>query len=415
MKKLVGILLIVLISCGTNKKNNISREMNAAELLGNPDYQAICYGGYRTGSREVEPTIEELKEDMRILSALNIKMIRTYNVHHEEASNLLKAIRELKKEEEEFEMYVILGAWIDCKNAWTGLEPNHDQESDRNATEIEEAIRLTKLYPEIVKVISVGNEAMVNWAASYYVRPGIILKWVNYLQEAKRKGLLPESLWITSSDNFASWGGGDPSYHVEDLKQLIAAVDYLSVHTYPMHDTHYNPIFWGQKAEEQQLTEKQKVNAMMVRARNYAIDQYNKVVMYMKSTGVSKPVHIGETGWATLDHDLYGKKGSKATDEYKAGIYYRMMREWSNANGISCFYFEAFDEKWKDSHNPAGSENHFGLINLKSEAKYALWDQVDQGVFKHLKRDGRPIRKTYGGIEKALWLDVEVPSQIIGN
>ena len=63
--------------------------------------------------------------------------------------------------------------------------------------------------------------------------------------------------------------------------------------------------------------------------------------------------------------------------------------------------FEAFDEQWKDSSNPLGSENHFGLINLEAQAKYALWKMVDQGFFKGLTRDGKPITKTYNGNEKA--------------
>ncbi|MEI2710582.1 MAG: hypothetical protein V9E96_16445 [Chitinophagaceae bacterium] len=33
--------------------------------------------------------------------------------------------------------------------------------------------------------------------------------------------------------------------------------------------------------------------------------------------GIKKPVHIGETGWATVCNELYGNNGSKATDEYK--------------------------------------------------------------------------------------------------
>ena len=56
------------------------------------------------------------------------------------------------------------------------------------------------------------------------------------------------------------------------------------------------------------------------------------------------------------------------------------MREWTDAKGISCFYFEAFDEQWKDANHPEGSENHFGLITLDGQAKYALWDLVDSGI-----------------------------------
>ena len=61
------------------------------------------------------------------------------------------------------------------------------------------------------------------------------------------------------------------------------------MHTYPMHDTHYHPVFWGIKENELQLSEKEKVDAAMLRARNYAINQYESVVSYMKSIGVNKP------------------------------------------------------------------------------------------------------------------------------
>jgi exo-beta-1,3-glucanase (GH17 family) len=389
--------------------------ITAQELLGNPKYQAISYGGYRTKSRDVVPTITQIKEDLKILSAMNIKLIRTYNVHHKEIHNLLTAITELKKEDASFEMYIMLGAWIDCKNAWTNQAPIHHEESDRNAIEIAEAVKLTNEYPEIIKIIAVGNEAMVKWATSYYVTPNIILKWVNYLQNLKKEGKLDQNIWITSSDNFASWGGGDGEYHVEDLNQLIKAVDYISMHTYPMHDTHYNPVFWGTKESEEQLSPKEQIDLSMLRARDYAISQYKSVVRYMKSLGVEKPIHIGETGWATLCNDHYGNSGSRATDEYKSAVYYKLMRDWTNANAISLFHFEAFDEQWKDSGNAQGSENHFGLINLQAQAKYALWDLVDKGIFKGLTRDGKSMSKTYGGDEKALWQDVKTPAELIKN
>ena len=115
-------------------------------------------------------------------------------------------------------------------------------------TEIERAVALAERFPDIVKVIAVGNEAMVHWAASYFVAPGVILRWVNHLQGLKANGTLPADLWITSSDNFASWGGGGAEYHNEDLNALIKAVDYVSMHTYPFHDTHYNPVFWSGEA-----------------------------------------------------------------------------------------------------------------------------------------------------------------------
>jgi exo-beta-1,3-glucanase (GH17 family) len=262
----------------------------------------------------------------------------------------------------------------------------------------------------IIPVIAVGNEAMVKWAASYFVHPRVILKYVDQLQALKKAGGLPKDIWITSSDNFASWGGGDPIYHVEDLEKLYKSVDYISLHTYPMHDTHYNPEFWGVTETETLNPKKQQIDAAMQRALDYAINQYDDTKKYMESIGINKPIHIGETGWASASNGFYGKDGSRATDEYKEAIYHNLIRDWTDKNNIACFYFEAFDEPWKDAGNPGGSENHFGLFTVDGKAKYALWDKVDEGVFEELMRGKNKITKTYDGIEDALLRSVLIPA-----
>ncbi len=410
---LIFLFTVLMVSCNQEHKSKQSmqpqKSITAKDILGNPNYLAISYGGYRKSSREFQPTIAQLKEDMKILQAMNIKVLRTYNVQLAQASNILKAIHQLKTEDETFEMYVMLGAWIDCKNAWTDKEPDHTIESAQNESEINRAVALANQYPDIVKVIAVGNEAMVRWATSYYVQPNVILKWVNYLQNLKKEDKLSKDLWITSSDDFASWGGGEESYHVKDLEDLIKAVDYVSMHTYPYHNTHYNPEFWGIDDDEKELSSDEKLEAAMQRTLQFAQKQYKAVSNYVESLGMKKPIHIGETGWATVSNGHYGPNGSKATDEFKEALYYKYMREWTNKEGISCFYFEAFDEPWKDAHNHKGSENHFGLFTVDGKAKYVLWDLVDQGVFEGLTRGGNPITKTYNGNKDDLLLEVQLP------
>ena len=410
-----SLLLLFTMSCTpTEKKTSASSEISAEKILGDSNYLAISYGGYRQKTRDIQPTLDEIKEDLKILSAMGIKVIRTYNVHLAEASNILKAITELKAADKNFEMYVMLGAWIDCKDAWTP-NPDHFGESERNAVEIDRAVELTKQYPDIVKIIAVGNEAMVKWATTYHVQAGVILNWVNHLQELKKEGELPASLWITSSDNFASWGGATDNYKTDDLTKLIKAVDYISMHTYPMHDTHYFPQFWGVLKEEDSLSDLEKVDAAMLRAKEYAISQYDSVKRYLDSLGIKKPIHIGETGWASQSNEHYGNTGSKAADEYKSAMFYKLMRDWTNKAGISCIYFEAFDEQWKDNKNALGSENHFGLITLQSEAKFALWEAVDKGIFKGLTRNGKPITKTYNGNMDSLWKEIKLPPALVRN
>jgi len=419
---LTTIISIFIWSCNQNSKSKeqmqAERQLIAKDILGNPEYLAMSYGGYRYANHSIEPTLDELKDDMKLLAAMGVKIVRTYKVHKPQAANLLQAISELKKENSNFEMYVMLGAWIDCKNAWTDLEPDHNVESEANKPQIEETVRMANKYPDIVKVIAVGNEAMVKWAAPYYVQPDVILKWVNHLQELKKEDILSKDVWITSSDNFASWGGGGDEYHVEDLNKLIKAVDFISMHTYPMHDTHYQPEFWQKPFTTEGMTDVEKIDASMLRSKVYAVDQYENVKKYMESLGVNKPIHIGETGWASFSDGHYGPNGSKACDEYKEAVYYQHMRDWTNEAGLSCFYFEGFDEPWKGGDNPGNSEKHFGLLTVDGKAKYALWDDVDKGIFKGLTRNGNEITKTYDGDKNAMMKDVLVPptkEEIIDN
>ncbi|MGB1327879.1 MAG: glycosyl hydrolase family 17 protein [Porticoccaceae bacterium] len=419
MKNVFKYLVLVLLVCSVsscdkssiNPSDSQAYGLSAKEILGNPDYPAISYGGYREKTRDDVPTVEDLKEDMQILYAMGVRVLRTYNTSQfPQAERILEAIKQLKQADSTFEMYVMLGAWIDCKNAWTDIPPIHEEESEENnQAEIDMAVTLANKYPDIVKVIAVGNEAMVQWAVKYFVYPKTILRWVNYLQDLKKTGQLSNDVWVTSSDNYESWGGGDKGYHTPDLEALIKAVDFLSVHTYPFHDSHYNPEYWGVFEDEENLSKLQMIEAAMLRAKYYAISQYQGVADYVESLGLEKPIHIGETGWSSVAATAYGATGSKAADELKQALFYKHMRKWEKDSGMSVFYFEAFDEQWKDPYDKNGSENHFGLIGLDNKVKYALWDLVDDNVFEGLKRGGKPLGKSYNGDQGTLIQEVLLP------
>ena len=398
--------LIFLFSC--EQQGVDSMEKTASMILGNPMYPAISYGGYRERTRDVQPSIDDAKEDMRILHAAGFRILRTYDTHLDLAKNTLEAIKQIKTEDPSFEMYVMLGAWMTAANPNTDNVIHNQEDYDFNKYEIDETVRLANLYPDIVKVIAVGNEAMVHWATSYFVTPDIILKWVNYLQGLKKTNQLPENLWITSSDDFSSWGGGGAEYHTNELNELIQAVDFISMHTYPFHNTHYNPYFWqyGDTTDQEK-----QINELMLNAKNFAKNQFLAVRKYIDSIDKTKSIHIGETGWATVDTYLYGTTGSRAADEYKQAIYFKHMQDLCTELSISCFYFSAFDEPWKDYANIDGSENHFGLFTVDGRAKYALWEMVDSGIFKDLNRGKNSILKSFDGDKELMMGGVDVPEK----
>ena len=409
MKKIRYFIISLFLLASCSQSGDLSMDKSAKEFIGNPDYPAISYGGYREKSREQQPTINEIKEDLLIMHAQGFRVFRTYDLHHPFAENTLKAIREIKQADSDFEMYVMLGAWIQCKDAFTENPIHEEEDFEGNKFEITEAVRLAQEYPDIVKIIAVGNEAMVHWAWSYHVPPKFVLKWVKYLQELKASGDLSDDLWVTSSDNFASWGGGSDDYHNDDLDELIRSVDFVSMHTYAFHDTHYNPSFWNLDAVPENLDKQDTIKQAMKRAVDYELNQFDSVKKYVHEIDPSKEVHIGETGWSSVASDLYGYGGTEAADEYKLGLYYQMISDICYSMSLTCFYFSAFNEPWKDSTNENGSENHFGLFTVEGKAKYPLWEQVDNGVFNNLTRGGNPIEKTYNGNFEALLKDSNIP------
>jgi hypothetical protein len=328
---------------------------NGDALLGNPQYPAISYGAWRSNVRESGdkvPSVAQQIEDMKILSALGIKVIRTYNTQgfigtdgKSNTENLLEAISQLKQQDPNFEMYVMLGIWIDALNSWTNLTVEHDKDNPKNFDEIAKAKELALKYPDIVKVLAVGNEAMVDWAP-YHVTPQIILNHVEDLQQWKLGSESTKDIWVTSSDNYAVWSGQDANGNQSEqavLKALIKAVDYVSLHTYALHDTHYHPDFsqqWKVPQSEQNLSKQEQIDSAMDRAYQHTLGQIQVAQSFINRVDAMKPIHLGETGWSSISTDGLGAGGTQAADEYKQKRFYDDMRAWSDQFGASLFFFK---------------------------------------------------------------------------
>jgi hypothetical protein len=58
-----------------------SSRPTAEFILGNPDYLAMSYSGWRKTTRTDEfcPTVADIKEDLLLMEAMGVRIIRTYN------------------------------------------------------------------------------------------------------------------------------------------------------------------------------------------------------------------------------------------------------------------------------------------------------------------------------------------------
>jgi exo-beta-1,3-glucanase (GH17 family) len=131
----------------------------------------------------------------------------------------------------------------------------------------------------------------------------------------------------------------------EKLEPLAAALDFISLHTYPV---------W----------EYQNVDA----ALEYTKQNFYSVAHHYPD----KPIVITEAGWTTSSNGR-GIEPWNASQEFQA-IYYQQLMDWTREAGILTFVFEAFDEPWKGSPDPLEPEKHWGLFTVDRLPKLVMQD-----------------------------------------
>lgn len=266
---------------------------------------AVCYGPHRDGQRpgEASPGPDQLREDLRLMTP-EWKLLRVYSAS-EFSPTLLGLIRD-----EGFDMRVVLGAWI------------APDAPEANRQEIDAAIRLAGEYPDIVAAVCVGNETQVDWSA-HRSSPDSL---VSYLRRARGAVAQP----VTTADDFNYW-------NKPESRQVAAEIDFVFMHAHPLWN--------GRQLEE-------------------GLDWLKEQLAVVRALHPDRPVVIGETGWATSVHDEGEQaeliKGKAGVEEQS--IFYREVRAWADAERVSVFWFEAFDEKWKGGPHPNEVEKHWGLF-----------------------------------------------------
>jgi exo-beta-1,3-glucanase (GH17 family) len=310
--------------------------MNTFKALNLSPGKAICYSGFREGQQPggISPSYEEVKEDLEILQK-HWKYIRLYDcdVH---AETVLQVIQQ-----EKLPLKVMLGAYIvaEMNNfgcPWGGgvfTEVELNENRVKNENQIKKLIDFANQYPTIICSISAGNEACVDWTDHYVSVSSVI----EYVKRIKKEAKQP----VTFCENYVPW--------LAKLKPLVDAVDFISIHTYPV---------WEYKHIHEAL--------------EYTKENYFAVAnMYP-----DKPVVITEAGWATNSNGR-GIEQHNVTEENQE-IYYNDLVNWTDSEGILTFVFEAFDESWKGSSEPLEPEKHWGLFKIDRTPKLAMANVISR-------------------------------------
>lgn len=298
------------------------------------EIMAVAYSGYREGqhpdrgSGAVNPSAEEILEDLRLLAANEFRLIRLYD-SGENSALTLRLIRRHR-----LPIRVLLGIWLAAELSnhegcpWLD-EPIPDEtlaaNAVRNAAEVARGIELARQFDDLVVAVNVGNEALVDWT-DHRVPVGQVIAYVRQVKSAVAQP-------VTVAENYAWW--------VREGEALAAELDFIGVHSYPA---------WEEKTIDEALA--------------YTVENLRGV----RAALPGKPLAVLEAGWATVAVE-FGDRANERDQER----YFLEMREWARHKNVTVFFFEAFDEPWKgDPDTPLGAEKHWGLFHVDRTPKKVL-------------------------------------------
>lgn len=308
--------------------------------------KAVAYSPYRTAvdvnglAAEVIPKAN-IEQDLRLIVAAGFGLIRVFDSSDKVARQTLEVIRD-----EGIDLKMQLGAYV-----------QHDDENFSQA-ELARTVTLANEFRDIVIGVSIGNETMVSWSFNP-ISPATMGRYIRQVREQIEQP-------ITTNDNWAFWAGAPNA--VTDV------IDYAALHTYPELDTVFVPDLWDW--QQRDVPEAQRAAAMMDAAIAEAKRQYQAARNHLDRKGLRRiPIVIGETGWNAVDLGRLAFRAHPVNQK----MYVDRLNEWAAqgraGNGPKAiFYFEAFDEPWKQG------DDKWGLFNVQRQARYVIQDLGTCGV-----------------------------------
>ena len=304
------------------------------QALVDGEVMAVAYSGFREGQHPdrgdgaVNPSRDEILEDLNLLVANDFRLIRVYDAG-DNSRTTLELIRE-----HELPIRVLLGTWLRAELSnhegcpWLD-DPIPDAELAENvienAAEIERGIALAREFDDIVVAVNVGNEALVDWT-DHLVELDQVIAYVRQMREAIAQP-------VTVAENYEWW--------IRDGAPLARELDFLGVHTYPA---------WEERGIDEGLS--------------YTVEN----MMGVRSAFPDKPLAILEAGWATTASQ-FGERASEAAQRR----YFLELDRWARLTNTTVFFFAAFDEPWKGSaDDPNDAEKHWGLFFVDRTPKKVL-------------------------------------------
>ena len=200
---------------------------------------------------------------------------------------------------------------------------NDDQQNLKN---IDALIRSANNHHNVIETIVVGNDILAKNIMDES-------KLIDYIRLVKSK-LNSDKIDVTISESWELW---------IQHPSLIKEVDHITIHIYPYYQT---------------------LNVDV--AALYAVGTHERFQNAL--TQYKKEIIVGETGWPS-NGKILGEAVPNSENQRKFIEEFKTLAE---SNDIKYYFFEAFDEKWKDIVLTSDAEHNFGLFYENGTMKKSL-------------------------------------------
>ncbi|KAJ2916451.1 hypothetical protein MD484_g3985, partial [Candolleomyces efflorescens] len=268
-------------------------------------------------------TLENTIRDIQLISQLT-KRIRLYGADCNQTAQVLEAIKQT-----EVDMEVFTGIYV--------VADDHDAYL-RQRDLIKDAIET--YGTKHIAGVTVGNEFMLNWVTGHGVTD-------------PNSGVGLEGADILLAD-------------IQDTKQMLTDMN-LDKHI-PVGNSDAGSFFSTEvlEAVEYGLSNVHAwfANTTAEGASQWVFDFFQESNLTPAAALPNKPaMYIAETGWPTKSSDLANaNNGGSDASEANLQVFLDTFVCKANDDGIHYFFFEMFDEEWKDIKY-GGVEGWWGLFN----------------------------------------------------